>query len=154
MPRLQFDLPDAFAYTTELEVYFSHLNWALHLDNAQLLTLVGEGRVRFFRALGYEESDIAGRSIVVADQLVLYRAEAFHGDRLALSMTPEDFNKYGFDLVWQLRRQSDGVEVARGKLGIVFVDRASKRVVALPEAVVERLRARGWLELEEAEAGA
>ena len=32
MPRLQFELPDDFAFSTELEVYFSHLNWANHLD--------------------------------------------------------------------------------------------------------------------------
>ena len=149
MPRLQFELPDDFAFSTELEVYFSHLNWANHLDNAQLLTLVGEGRVRFFRALGYAESDIEGGSIVVADQLVLYRAEAFHGETLVLSMTPCDFNKRGFDLVWQIRKQRGGLEVARGKLGIVFIDLGTKRPVALPQAFLSRLRDHGFVTSDE-----
>ena len=145
MPRLRFDLPEVFAFSTELVVCFSHLNWARHLDNAQLLTLVGEGRVRFLRAMGYDEADIEGRSIVVADQLVLYRAEAFHGDTLVLSMTPEDFNPRGFDLVWQMRQRRGGQEVARGKLGIVFIDLATKRPVALPQGFLARLQARGVL---------
>ena len=149
MPRLQFDLPEEFAFSTELMVCFSHLNWARHLDNAQLLTLVGEGRVRFFGALGYDEADIEGRSIVVADQLVLYRAEAFHGDALVLSMTPEDFNPRGFDLVWQMRQRRGGQEVARGKLGIVFIDRAAKRPVALPQGFQARLQACGFVATDE-----
>ena len=55
MPRIQFALPERFVFATELQIYISHVNQGGHLDNAQLLTLVSEARVRFFQALGYRE---------------------------------------------------------------------------------------------------
>ena len=132
MPRLQFDLPDRLPFTTEVQIYASHLNWAEHLDNAQLLTLVGEARVRFFRWLGYGGPDVDGASLVVADQLVLYRSEAFHGETLRVAMAAQDFNRCGFDLAWQALETRSAREVARGKLGIVFTDPATRRATSLP----------------------
>jgi len=60
-------------------------------------------------------------------------------------MVPDDFNKYGFDLVFRLRDQASGREVARGKTGVVFVADApegGKKVAALPQAFQARLQAR------------
>ena len=60
MPRIQYDLPESFVFSTELSIYTSHINWGGHLDNAQLLGLVGEARARFFRWLDYEEGRVEG----------------------------------------------------------------------------------------------
>eukprot|EP01041_Mallomonas_annulata_P026446 gene26446-47768_t len=67
MARIVFDLPPHFGFATELQIYISHVNQGGHLDNAQLLTLVSEARVRFFQSLGYPEADVGGLSIVVGD---------------------------------------------------------------------------------------
>ena len=48
MARLQFELPTQFIFSTDIPIYISHVNQGGHLDNAQLLTLVSEARVRFF----------------------------------------------------------------------------------------------------------
>jgi hypothetical protein len=58
MARIVFDLPAQFS--TELQVYISHVNQGGHLDNAQLLSLVSEARLRFFHALGYREATWTG----------------------------------------------------------------------------------------------
>ena len=60
MPRIQFALPERFVFSTELQIYISHVNQGGHLDNAQLLTLVSEARVRFFQSLGYREAGVEG----------------------------------------------------------------------------------------------
>ncbi len=52
MPRIQFQRPQHFFFSTEIQIYISHVNQGGHLDNAQLLTLVSEARVRFFKKLG------------------------------------------------------------------------------------------------------
>ena len=52
MARVVFDLPPHFGFSTELQIYISHVNQGGHLDNAQLLSLVSEARVRFFKSLG------------------------------------------------------------------------------------------------------
>lgn len=108
MARILFDLPERFGFTTELQVYISHVNYGGHLDNAQLLSLVSEARMRFFQSLGYTEGDVAGLAIVVGDMLAQYKSEAFHGETLRVQMTPRDFNRYGCDLVFCMTEVSSG----------------------------------------------
>jgi len=144
MARIQFDLPDLFAFSTDLQIYISHVNQGGHLDNAQLLTLVSEARVRFFRWLGYSgEFDIEGMSIVVGDMMAQYKSEGFYGETIQIDMVPADFNKYGFDLVFRLSEKSSGREVARGKSGVVFVSGHPKKVTPVPAGFLQRLHAQG-----------
>jgi len=135
MARIVFELPAHFGFATELQVYISHVNQGGHLDNAQLLSLVSEARVRFFQALGYPEADVAGLSTVVGDIVAQYRSEAYHGETLRVDMVPQDFNRYGFDLVFRMTERSTAREVARGKIGIVFIDRATRRPAPIPESI-------------------
>lgn len=139
MPRIQFELPDHFTFRTELQVYISHVNQGGHLDNAQLLTLVSEARLRFFQSLGYREGSIEGLSIVVGDIVAQYRSEAFHGETLCVQMLPADFNRYGFDMVFLMTEKETQREVARGKVGVVFVGAQHPRVAPLPPALRQRL---------------
>ena len=141
MARIVFDLPAHFGFATELQIYISHVNQGGHLDNAQLLTLVSEARVRFFQALGYREGHIEGTAVVVSDLVAQYKSEGYHGETLRIEMAATDFNRYGFDLQFRMRELLTGREVALGKTGIVFIDRQTRRVAPLPASVRERLQA-------------
>jgi len=141
MPRIQFQLPEQFVFSTDIQIYISHVNQGGHLDNAQLLTLVSEARVRFFKSLGYTEGNVAGHPIVVGDLVAQYKSEGFHGETMRVSMVPQDFNKYGFDLAYRMECLDTAREVARGKIGIVFVDRATRKVATVPAAFVDKVRA-------------
>ncbi|HEY6897971.1 MAG TPA: thioesterase family protein [Rhodocyclaceae bacterium] len=134
MARIIIELPEHFVFSTEIEVYIGHINYGNHLDNALLLGLVSEARVRFFKSLGYRELDVEGVGIIVADAAVQYKAEAFHGDKLKFEMAAADFNKYGCDLVWRACKAASGDEVARGKTGIVFFDYTARKMAPVPEA--------------------
>ena len=140
MARIVFDLPARFGFATELQVYISHVNQGGHLDNAQLLSLVSEARLRFFQSLGYREGHVDGAAIVVGDMLAQYKSEAFHGETLRVQMQPADFNRYGFDLVFCMTEVSQQREVARGKTGIVFIDPATRRVTPIPAAALRQLQ--------------
>ena len=138
MPRIKIDLPETFTFSTEIPIYIGHINYGHHLDNAQLISLVSEARVRYFRSLGYSELDVEGVGIVVADVAAQYRSEAFHGETLVADMTADDFNKYGCDLVWRLSDKASGREVARGKHGIIFFDYTARKATAVPPAFVAK----------------
>ncbi|MFN5256157.1 MAG: acyl-CoA thioesterase [Limnohabitans sp.] len=138
MPRIQFSLPDHFVFAADIQIYISHVNQGGHLDNAQLLTLVSEARVRFFKSLGYKEGNVAGHPIVVSDMVAQYKSEGFHGETMRVSMIPQDYNKYGFDLVYRMECLDTAREVARGKIGIVFIDRETRKVAAVPVEFLER----------------
>lgn len=141
MARIRFDLPERFAFATEIQIYISHVNQGGHLDNAQLLTLVSEARVRFFQSLGYKESSVAGHPIVVGDLVAQHKSEGFHGETMRVRMVPQDFNRYGFDLVYCMDCLDTGREVARGKIGIVFIDRETRQVAPVPPAFLDQIGA-------------
>jgi len=139
MARIQIELPAQFPFVTELPLYTSHINYGGHLDNALLLTLVSEARVRFFKSLGYSELDVEGVGIVVADAAVQYKAEAFQGEVMVVRKAAGDFGKYGCDLLWQMSDQASGREIARGKTGIVFFDYSTRKVALVPAGFRARL---------------
>ena len=141
MARIVFDLPPHFGFDTEVQVYINHVNYGGHLDNALLLTLVSEARVRFFKSLGWTESDVAGCPIVVGDLVAQYKSEGFHGETMRVRMLPQDFNRYGFDLAYCMDDVDTGREVARGKIGIVFIDRDTRKPAPVPPAFLAQLDA-------------
>jgi acyl-CoA thioesterase FadM len=139
MSRIQFELPDHFIFATDIQIYISHVTQGGHLDNAQLLTLVSEARVRFFKSLGYTEGNVAGYPIVVGDIVAQYKSEGFHGETMRVSMVPQDYNRYGFDLVYRMECLDSQREVARGKIGIVFIERGTRKVTAVPQEFLTRV---------------
>lgn len=138
MPRIKIDLPERFVFSTEIPIYIGHINYGNHLDNSALLSLVSEARVRFLKAFGYSEMDVEGVGVIVADAAVQYRSEAFHGEVMVFDMVANDFNKYGFDLVWRISDKASGREVARGKHGMMCFDYSIRKPALVPEAFVAR----------------
>jgi len=138
MARVIIQLPERFVFSTEVPIYIGHINYGHHLDNALLLSLVSEARVRFFKFLGYTELDVEGVGIVVSDAAVQYKSESFHGETLVFEMTPAEFNKYGCDLVWRATDKASGREVARGKTGIIFFDYQQRKAAPVPAGFVAK----------------
>ncbi|MDD2886036.1 MAG: thioesterase family protein [Dechloromonas sp.] len=139
MARLRIDLPEKFVFSTEIPIYIQHINYGRHLDNAALLMLVAEARVRLFKHFGWTELDVGGPGIVVADVAAQYRSEAFHGETLRAEFAAADFNDYGCDLLWRLSDLATGREVARGKHGLVFFDYASRSKARVPAIFVAKV---------------
>jgi len=139
MPRIQLVPAPRYPFVTEIQIYISHVNQGGHLDNAQLLTLVSEARVRFFKSLGYVESAVEGILTVVGDIVAQYQSEGFHGETMRVEMLPADFNKYGFDLQFRMSEKASGREVALGKIGIVFITREHRKVALVPAAFRTRV---------------
>ncbi|SER82118.1 acyl-CoA thioesterase [Giesbergeria anulus] len=139
MARVVFELPLQFAFSTEVLIYIGHINHGQHLDNAQLLGLIGEARTRFLTSLGYTDRDAEGLAMVVGDVVVQYQSEALYGETLRIDLTPVDFNKYGFDLVFRITEASQGRAVAKGKQGLVFTDPQDHKVRSLPPALLVKL---------------
>jgi acyl-CoA thioester hydrolase len=132
MARVNIRLPEQFSFSTEITLYQSHMNYGGHLDNALLLSVVSEARVRFLKALGHTELNVDGGGIIVSDAAIQYRSEAFHGEVMVVSMGVADLARKAFDLIWCMREFSTQCEVARGKTGIVFYDYATRKVAPIP----------------------
>lgn len=136
--RIKIGLPERFSFETEIPVLIGHINYGNHLDNALLLTLISEARVRFLQSMGYSELDVAGAGIIVSDAAIQYRSEGFYGDVLKIAMTAQDFSRYGCDFVYQVTEKTAGREIARGKTGIVFFDYEKREKVLVPPEFQKR----------------
>jgi acyl-CoA thioester hydrolase len=138
MARVKLDLPDHFDFSTELAVRISEVNYGGHLGNDSVLSLMHEARVQFLNHCGYSELDIEGAGIIMADSVVVYKNEGFHGDRLVVEVAVGDFQNASCDFVYRMANKETGKEVARGKTGIVFYNYVSKKTMSVPAKFRER----------------
>ncbi|WP_018718962.1 acyl-CoA thioesterase [Arhodomonas aquaeolei] len=143
MARLKLPLPERFAFCHELDVRVTDLNFGGHMGNEMVLVYAQEARAALLRHHGYSESDIEGLGIIVADAVVVFRAEAFANDPLRIHVALDDFNRYGCDILYRLEHAGDGHEIARAKTGIVFFDYSERRIARAPQAFVERFAPAG-----------
>ena len=141
MARVVIALPERFDFSTELPLYVEHINYGNHLDNARLLGLVSEARVRWLAAMGYSEVEVGGVGRIMADAAVRYVSEAFAGEVMVVSLVAGEVGRAGFAIVWQMCERESGREVARGTTGMVCFDYAQRRVRPVPDALRARLGA-------------
>ena len=133
MARLQLELPNSFPFTTELSVRVTDINFAGHLGNDNLVSLLQEARGQFLDSYGLPEMDIFGAGMVITDVAVIYESEAFRGEVLMIEITVGDFNKYGCDFFYRITEKTGGRNVAKAKTGMVFFDYRQRRVQRVPE---------------------
>lgn len=132
MSRVTLHLPERFVYQTELNVRITDLNYGGHLGHDTVLALTHEARAQFLRQHHLTELDIDGLGIIVADAVVVYKTEAFFGDRIRLQLAAGEFNRYGCDFYYRLSLVGENREVARAKTGIVFYDYEVRKVAKAP----------------------
>lgn len=135
MPRLKIGMPATFAFSTELDVRITDVNYGNHLGNDALLSLLHEARVRWLRSLGMHEGNVDGLLLIMADAAVCYRAESFAGDNLRIDMAATDATGVSCDIVYQVVRTSDNTLIAQAKTGVVFLDPQTRKVSRLPETM-------------------
>ncbi|HTP13298.1 MAG TPA: thioesterase family protein [Bacteroidota bacterium] len=132
MARTKLDLPPDFHFATELVIRVGDINYGGHLGNDAVLSLVHEARIRFLKQHQYTENNVAGVGIIMADAVVVYRSEGFHGDILTVEVEVRNIQNAGCDFYYRLSNRETGAEVARVKTGIVFYDYTAKKAVSVP----------------------
>jgi len=145
MSRIKLAFPLHVHFATELPVRISDINYGGHLGNDAVLSLLHEARVRFLRQSGYTEQNIEGVGIIMADVVIVYKAEGFYGDILNAEVTVTNIEATGCDIFYRLSKKEDGTEVAVAKTGIVFFDYEHRKPVRTPRRFGERFALHGEL---------
>lgn len=140
MARIKIELPDKFPFRTELEVRVGDLNYGNHLGNDSLLTLIHEARRRFLLSLGIEEIGTDGIGLVIADAAVIYRAQAFYGDRLCIKVAVGEFAIRSCEFYYRANQVQNSRTVAEAKTGVVCFDFRNQKAVAFPPMMLAKLR--------------
>ncbi len=137
--RIEFEGPAVFS--TEVQVRVSDLNYGNHLGHDALVSILHESRARFLHSLGMAELDVDGLAMMVVDLAVRYLAEAFYGEELQIDIGAGDIGSRSCELLYQVL-SSSGDTVALAKTGLVFIDPASRKPAAPPQALLDTLRGR------------
>lgn len=136
MARVKIDLPDRVVFSCEIPVRITDVNYGGHVGNDSLLSLLHEARVQFLRNFGFSEKNVAGKGIIMADAVLVYKSEIFYGETLTIDVGLADIQRHGLDLTYKV--SSNGKEVARAKTGIVFFDYDKRAIASMPEEFKNR----------------
>lgn len=142
MARIKVALPQQFTFSTNIPIRITDINYGGHLGNDALLSIIHEARLQFFHSLGYTEMDMEGTGLIMANVAIEFKAEAFYGETLLVSVTASDFTRAGFDLVYLLEKRQDDttIIVAIAQTGMVCYDYTSKKIAALPTNALAKMQ--------------
>jgi acyl-CoA thioester hydrolase len=139
--RVKLDLHNTPVFNTTIEVTIGDINYGNHMGNDRFLTLMQEARLRWLQSLGFknekEIDDTVG--LIVVDAAIQFKAEVFHGERLNVSLAIDEISTKGFDLYYVVVKEDEKL-AAIGKTGILCYDYASRKVVQIPNHLLEQIK--------------
>ena len=122
MARINIILPGKFAYSTQIKLRITDINYGGHLAHDSILSITHEARVRFLESLGYTEGNIEGPGLILSDADLVYKSEACYGRTLLVEIAVTDLSKYGCDLTYKLSDKKNLIAIDRANAEIVFSD--------------------------------
>lgn len=129
-PTLVF--PETVDFTLDIPIRISDINYGGHLGNDAVLAIVHEARIRFLAHHGYTELNCAGAGLIMADALIVFRSEAFHGDVLRADVSVGEISGSSFQLYTRLVNNGTHAEVAGVRTRMVCFDYERRRPVPVP----------------------
>lgn len=141
MGRIHLEFPGNPVYTCSFPVRITDINYAGHMGMDIVLGIAHDVRLKYFQSLGYKNELIFGDriGIVTTDASIVFKAEIFYEDKLEVIMAFSDFNAYGFDIHYIVRKEQTGEEAILLKTGIVFFDIKDRKVAHIPEGFLEKI---------------
>ena len=139
MASLKIELPARWAFSTEIPVRITDVNYGGHVGNDSLVGIVHEARVRWLKHLGWTEMLAPPVGLIMVDLAVRYKHEALHGDILTVQLACGEISEHGFSLVYKVAKSGDR-EVARAWTKLVYFDYAARKLASAPPEFAARLK--------------
>jgi acyl-CoA thioesterase FadM len=114
------------------------INYAGHLGNDTLISLVGAARADMFRSMGMSELDLGDgqTGIIMSELAVNYKAEAFMFDEFLIDTHIGELGRSGFRLFHRVTKKT---VIALIETGLSTFNYALKKVVPVPETFLKAL---------------
>ncbi|MCW3120924.1 MAG: hypothetical protein JWQ38_416 [Flavipsychrobacter sp.] len=138
MGRVKLKFPDDNpVFTTTISVRIGDINYGNHVGNDAILSIIQESRVQMLHRYGYNELDIAGCALIMADVMISYRGEAFYGDSLIVKIYVDELTPKSFDLLYHISVVRNGMEtdIAHAKTGMACFDYKTRKIINMNDAL-------------------
>jgi acyl-CoA thioester hydrolase len=142
MARVKLKFPDENPlFSTTIPVRVSDLNYANHVGNDAVLSIIHEARMRFFRSHGFTELNAGGVGLIMADVMISYKGESFYGDDLHINIFAEEITEFSFDLLYKITTERDykTISIAHAKTGMICFEYTARKVTSMPPDLKEIL---------------
>lgn len=121
-----------------IAVRSTDLDGQRHVNNAVFFQYFEQARLAHLARLGflptYAPGDGTRHSIAIAETSCRYKAPAYYGDTLLVTVRTREVRQRSFSLSYEVRREADGVLVAEGESAQVWIDE-QERPAPLPDAL-------------------
>jgi YbgC/YbaW family acyl-CoA thioester hydrolase len=132
-------MPENYQFSTTINVRITDLNYGNHLANDSLLSIIHEARVRFLKHYGYTELDIEGIGIMMADVVIIYKAQSYYGDCLKIEIAIGNISKKSCDFFYRITRDDNKV-IALCKTTVVFYNYQTQKPAPIPQGFLDMIK--------------
>ncbi len=142
MSRVKIKFPEQKPlHIAAIPVRITDINYGGHLGNDALLSVIHESRMQMLATWGYDELNAGGIALIMADVMIAYKAEAFYGDVLSISLFAEELTNHSFDLLYHITTDRDGktIDVAHAKTGMICFDYSTRKIVPMTDVFRDKL---------------
>lgn len=135
--KIIFPKHDAL-FQTVIQVRITDINYGNHLGNDSMLSILHEARMQFLAAHQMSEMDVKGAGLILAEALILYKGQAYFGDRLQVKIWADDLTNVSFDMLYEVTATSaeNTLLVAQAKTTMVCYDYDKQKPQPLTAALV------------------
>lgn len=142
MSRIKIVVPENFSFQCIIPIRITDINYGNHVGNDSMLSIIHEARMQYLQSLGYSEMDVAGVGLIMSDASIEFKSELFYGDNLQVAVAAGDFSRIGFNLYYRLEKITADKKtlIATAKTGMICFDYTVKKIVAIPEEVLKKLK--------------
>ena len=134
---MKIEMPSKWAYTTEVEVRVSDLNYGNHLANQNFLTYAQEARVKFFAEFGFTELNFGGTALIQADAAITFLGEGHLADQIEISVAIEQTGSSAFNIFYKFLNKTKNKPMANVRTAIVCFDYEKGKPVRISEAALK-----------------
>lgn len=120
-------------FTHVLRPRFSDIDVYGHVNNAVYLTYLEEARVAFGESVGLRRLYSRACSTIVAHADIDYKAPAFHGDELHITVQTGNVGRSSFEYLYAVQRPTTSTRIAVGRTVQVCFNFELDAVVRVPE---------------------
>jgi len=124
---------DHYEFTHTIRLQPRDINYAGHLGNDSLISILGTARAEFFHALGLSETNLGDKEtgVIIYDFSINYLSEAFMFDEVSIDIHLGELNKRGFRLYYRARVGQRLVAYAES--GFLFFNYLKRKVSFIPD---------------------
>jgi acyl-CoA thioester hydrolase len=128
--KVSFEIPNTRTlWHNNFPIRVTDLNYGNHLGNDRALAFAHELRMQWLQQHQLNELNVMGTGLILADAMILFRAEAFYPQVLTGELWSGDWSGPRWDLFY--RFSCENKEVLRIKTGMVFFDYQARRPVPI-----------------------